>query len=215
MFNLEREALIASGLEGEKKILEYHTKFDLISQEYIAKEHVDAPSLEMARTVFDSLWKERPNRYTSHGSFRFNQVIDAQLEHLNQPVGNCLGLTLLYNSLLRRTGIWAQALYLENAFEVGPHVLTLLRVDNDEIEVENILPEGFDYKGHKENPYRVVWGDKELVADIYQSAGTKFFHREEFREALRNYDLALKLYPGYEKARLNRAILLDRMRMNG
>ena len=111
--------------------------------------------------------------------------------------------------------MWAQALYLENAFEVGPHVLTLLRNDNDEIDVENILPQGFDYKGHKENPYRVEWGDKELVADIYQSAGTAFFQREELREALRNYDLALKLYPGYEKARLNRAILLDRMGMNG
>jgi len=215
LFNLEREALIASGLEGEKKILDYHAKFDLISQEYIPKEHADAPLLEMARTVFDSLWKERPNRYTSHGPFRINQVIDAQLGHLNQPVGNCLGLTLLYNCLLRRIGIWAQVLYLKNAFEVGPHVLTLLRNDNVEIDVENILPQGFDYKGNKENPYRVEWGDKELVADIYQSAGTESFRREEFREALRNYGLALKLYPGYEKARLNRTILLDRMGMNG
>jgi len=83
------------------------------------------------------------------------------------------------------------------------------------MDVENILPQGFDYKGHKENPYRVEWGDRELVADIYQSAGTESFQRQEFREALRNYDLALKLYPGYEKARLNRAILLDRMGMNG
>jgi len=130
LFNLERDALIASGLKGEKSILDYHTKFDLISQEYVPRKRVDAPPLEMARTVFDSLWKERPNRYVKQGPFRLNQVIDAQLEHLNQPVGNCLGLTLLYNCLLRRTGIWARALYLENAFEVGPHVLTLLRIDD-------------------------------------------------------------------------------------
>ena len=214
MFDLEREALIASGLESEDNIRDYHTKFDFLSKEYIPREHVDAPPLERARMAFDSLWRERPNRYIRQGPFRFNHVIDSQLDRLNQPVGNCLGLTILYHCLLRRIGIRAQALYLENAFEVGPHVLTLLRIDNMEIDVENILPDGFDYMGHKENPHRVEWGDKELVADIYQSAGTESFQREEFRDALRNYDLALKLYPGYEKARLNRTILLDRMRMN-
>jgi hypothetical protein len=75
--------------------------------------------------------------------------------------------------------------------------------------------DGFDYKGHQDNPHRVEWGDEELVADIYESAGTESFQKEEFREALRNYDLALKFYPGYEKAALNRAILLDRMAING
>lgn len=160
--------------------------------------------------VFNSLWKERPNRYLTQGQFRFNQVIDAQLDCPNQPVGNCLGLTLLYNCLLRRIGIRAQALYLENAFEVGPHVLTFLRIDDLEIDVENILADGFDYNGHKENPDRVEWEDKELVADIYQSAGTESFQEKRFQEALRNYDLALKFYPGYEKARLNKSILLSR-----
>ncbi len=78
-----------------------------------------------------------------------------------------------------------------------------------------MLPDGFDYGGHKENPYRVEWGDKELIADIYQSAGTEFINKGEIGEALRNYDLALDVYPGYEKAKLNRAILLDRIAMKG
>jgi hypothetical protein len=32
---------------------------------------------------------------------------------------------------------------------------------------------------------------------------------------LRNYDLSLKFYPSYEKVKLNRAILLDRMGTKG
>lgn len=59
-------------------------------------------------------------------------------------VGNCLGLTLLYNCLLRKIGIQARALFLEYAFNKAPHVLILLPAEEREIEIENILPEGFD-----------------------------------------------------------------------
>jgi tetratricopeptide (TPR) repeat protein len=215
LFDLQREVLIASGLESEDRIREYVAKLDSLSQEYIPRELVDAPPLEKAKMVFDTLWEDRPNRYSRQGQFRFNQVIDAQVDRANRPVGNCLGLTVLYNCLLKRIGIQAQAVYLENAFEIGPHVLTRLKIGSLTIDVENILPDGFGYKGHKENPSRTEWGDKELVADIYQSAGTEFFQKKEFQEALRNYDLALKFYPEYEKAKLNRTILLDRMGRKG
>jgi tetratricopeptide (TPR) repeat protein len=215
LFDLEREALIASGLEDEDRIGEYLAKLDSLYREHKPSESLNSHPLAKARMLFDSLWKDRPNRYTREGQFRFNEVIDAQLDRGNRPVGNCLGLTLLYNCLVKRMGIQAQASYLENAFDIGPHVLTLLRIGNTAIDVENILPDGFDYKGHKENRYRVEWGDKEMVADIYQSAGTDFFEKQEFPEALRNYDLALHLYPEYEKAKLNKAILLDQMAMKG
>jgi len=88
-------------------------------------------------------------------------------------------------------------------------------MDDSIINVENILPEGFDFKGHKQSPSRLMWGDKELVADIYQSKGTELSEKEEFADALRNYNMALKLNPKYEKARLNKAILIDRMGMTG
>jgi len=215
LFDLEREALIASGLGDEDRIRGYLGKLDFLSNKYISREHPDPPPLAKARMVFDSLWADRPNRYIKQGQFRFNEVIDAQIDRANRPVGNCLGLTLLYNCLLSRMGIQAQALYLEKAFEIGPHVLTLVRIENTAIDIENILPDGFDYGGHKENPYRVEWGEKELVADIYQSAGTEFFNKGEFGQALKNYDLALNAYQGYEKAKLNRAVLLDRIAMKG
>jgi lipoprotein NlpI len=65
------------------------------------------------------------------------------------------------------------------------------------------------------NLSRLEWGDKELVADIYQSTGTELFQKGLFDEALKNYDMALKLNPEYEKAKINRAILLDRMTIHG
>jgi len=130
-------------------------------------------------------------------------------------VGNCLGLTLLYNCLLRRMGIHADALYLDNAFGIGPHVLTLLQGKESTIDIENILPDGFGFKGHLNDPSRIRWGDRELVADVYHSLGNECFGKGELTEALNNYDMALRLNPRYEKARLNKTILLDKMKMNG
>jgi tetratricopeptide (TPR) repeat protein len=108
-------------------------------------------------------------------------------------------------------GIRAEASYLEIAFETRPHVFTTLQTKTSSIDIENILPEGFDYKGHLGNPSRTRWGDKELVADVYHSMGNECFEQGEFMEALKNYEMAIRLNPRYEKARLNKTILLDRM----
>lgn len=122
--------------------------------------------LNKSRALFTWLWIEKPNRYKSHGNFCLNDVIDAHLNKDRQSVGNCLGLTLFFNCLLKRMGIEANAIYLENAFGIGPHVLTLLQSKDFSIDIENILPDGFDYKRHLSNPSRMRWGDRELVADI-------------------------------------------------
>lgn len=136
------------------------------------------------------------------------------MSHEVQPIGNCLGLTLLYNCLLRRLGIHAEAIYLENAFGMGPHVLTLLPIEDTFIDVENILPDGYDYRGHLNHSSRIRWGDKELVADIYHSMGNEYFYKNEWKKALKNYEICLRLNPNYEKAHLNRAILLDKIKIN-
>lgn len=212
-FIFAKEALIASGITDGYRIREYLRKLDQLLLNFRQQSSSKRNSFTIPQALFNWLWKKKPNRYKVNGSFRLNEVIDSEMSEGDQPVGNCLGLTLLYNCLLRKMGIHAQALNLENAFGVGPHVLTVLRIYDATIDIENILPDGFDYGGHKGNPSRLEWGDKELVADIYQSTGTELFQEGEFDEALRNYDMALKLNPEYEKARLNRAILLDRMTM--
>jgi tetratricopeptide (TPR) repeat protein len=212
VFDLEKEALTASGLRDEDLIRDYLEKLDSLSRQFSPGEELGFSLLIRAKKLFEALWKDKPNRYQPHGRFRLNEVVDAQLSKENRAVGNCLGLTLLTNCLLKKMGIETEALYLENAFGISPHVLTFLRIDDFTIDVENILPEGFDYKGHKQNPSRLIWESKELVADIYQSRGTDLFEKGELGEALRNYDMALNLNPRYEKVELNRAILLDQMK---
>jgi tetratricopeptide (TPR) repeat protein len=211
VFDLEKEALTASGLTDEAGIRDYRGKLDSVFQKFLPEEVLRFSPLARAEKLFKALWKDRPNRYRPEGFYRLNDIIDAQCGPDGEAVGNCLGLTLLYNCLIKRVGVDAQAVYLENAFNIGPHVLTVLRIGDLTIDVENILPDGFDYKGHKQDPTRVRWGDKALVADVYQSRGTELFQKGQFETGLENYEMALKLNPRYEKARLNKAILLDRI----
>lgn len=209
--DFEKEALLTSGIKGKDELAIYENKLHLVLHQFLSEISPVPDPLIKARDLFTWLWKEKPTRYGPHGHFRLSHAIDAQLNKENPTVGNCLGLTLLYNCFLRRMGIRADALYLDNAFGIGPHVLTLLQAEESTIDIENILLEGFDYKGHLNNPSRTRWGDKELVADIYHSVGNECFEKGEFIEALNNYEMAIKLNPCYEKARLNKAILLDRI----
>lgn len=168
-----------------------------------------------ARALFTWLWISKPDRYKSHESYKLNEVIEAQLKGDSRSVGNCLGLTLLYNCLLRKMDIYAEVLYVENAFGIGPHVLTLLETEKSVIDVENILPDGFDYRGHHSHPARTGWRDQELIADVYHSVANELFEKGHFNEALKNYDIAISFNPRYERAHLNRAILLDKMGKEG
>jgi tetratricopeptide (TPR) repeat protein len=211
-FSFEKEALLASGVNGKDEIAICENRLHLVLQQFLSEiSHVPNPLIK-ARDLFNWLWKKKPTRYETQGHFRLSDVINAQLRKDDRAVGNCLGLTLLYHCLLKKMGIHADALYLENAFGIGPHVLTLLQTEASKIDIENILPDGFDYKGHLHNPSRTRWGDRELVADIYHSIGNELFSKSKFVEALENYEKALRLNPRYEKALLNKAILSDRMK---
>lgn len=218
LFNLEKESLLASGLKDNDRLVEYREKLDQLTKQFIGQMKPSHEPVEKARVLFDWLWERKPGRYKPQGHFRLNDVIDAELSEDSRTVGNCLGLTLLYQCLLKKMSIHADALYLENAFGMGPHVLTLLQnvltliqTDTSAIDIENILPEGFDYKGHMNHPSRIKWGDKELVADIYHSLGNEYFEKGELAKALNNYEMAIKLNPQYEKAHLNKAILMDKL----
>lgn len=209
-FDLEEEVFKASGVR-DQEIDPYRGKLQGLLEQFLRPLTDLSGRLALAKGLFDWLWERKPFRYSVRGPFRLDHVIDRELSQGTQPVGNCLGLTVLYNCLLRRLDIEAKALYLENAFGIGPHVLTELPLGDSMIDIENILPEGFDYKGHLKNPLRTEWGDRELVADIYLSVGNESFLAGRLEEALTNYDLAIELNPHYEKARLNRAIVLDKM----
>jgi tetratricopeptide (TPR) repeat protein len=207
-FDLEREALIASGVTDWQEIALYQDKIAEIIRSFPGKGLADDP-LDKARALFRWLWQTKPRRYKRRGSYRLPEVIEAQLDERRSSVGNCLGLTILYNCLLGRLGIPAGAVYLELAFKVAPHVLTILDTPSGSMDIENIRPHGFDYRGHIDAPDRTLWSDAELVADIYTSRGNEAFAQGDYRQALADYEAALALNPAYETARLNRAIALD------
>lgn len=205
--SLVRDTLTASGVTGEIRILEYTAKLNHLRELAFHDIKNTDDMKHKARVLFDWLWETKPFRYQSKGPFRLDQVIDAQLNDSAQEVGNCLGLTLLYNCLLRFSDIPAKALYMEDAFGSGPHVISVLSTGEGLLDIENILPDGFDYKGHLHRSSRTDWGDKELVADIYLSIGNECFEKREPLEALKNYEKAIAWNPEFEKAHLNRIIL--------
>jgi len=213
LFSLEKKVLIASGITKDDLIATYARKLDKLNQRFIREVKYISDPFTTAKALFNWLWITKPHRYAPHGHYKLHHVIDSQLSKDIIAVGNCLGLTLLYNCLLRRVGIDAQALYVENAFGIGPHVLTVFKTKESMVDIENILPDGFDYKGHLNDPSRSIWGDQELVADIYHSLGNECYEKGDYNEALRNYDMAIKLNPRYERARLNKAIVVDRIGM--
>ena len=208
---MEEEALLASGIRERSKIVFCLAELDRIYQQFLRQIIPPPDPVDKARALFSWLWISKPDRYKSQGSYKLNEVIEAQLKGDAKSVGNCLGLTLLYNCLLRKIDIYAEVLYVENAFGIGPHVLTLLQTEKTVIDVENILPDGFDYRGHYNHPARTIWTDRELIADIYHSVANELFDKGDFIEGLKNYDIAIAYNPLYEKAHLNKAILLDKM----
>ena len=213
IFNLEFEALRASGAEANR-IEYYRRQLDVLKFSLMRQINLSDNPFARSRQVFEWLWRQKPQRYKRNGPYKLHDVINNQINKDTPVVGNCLGLTVLYNCLLMRLDINAEALYLENAFDVGPHVLSLLVINNDKVDIENVFPNGFDYRDHLHNTSRRRWGDKELVADIYLRSGNECFEKEKPDEALENYDKSIILNPEYETAHLNRTILLEKMSEN-
>ncbi len=206
--DLAQGALIASGVNNEWVLAQYLAQIDQLCLQ-IGAEAVShqGGDLEKAKGVFYWLWQAKPRRHQYQGNFKLTDVLDAQMGRKDE-VGNCFGLTLLYNVLGQRFNLEVRAVQLEDAFGLGPHVFTVLYVAGNSIDIENVFPHGFDYRGHLENPQRQEWGDRELIADIYHSMANSLFEQRELESAIESYDKAIRLNPKYTKARLNKGIAL-------
>lgn len=205
--DLGKAALTASGLTP-RELRDYLAKIDLLCQSIRAEAPPGGSDAQKAEALFDWLWQTKPQRYEYRGPFQLREVLDAQLSPTLGKVGNCLGLTLLYNVLAQRLGLRVGAGHLEEAFGRGPHVFSMLYTEGGIIDIENIFPHGFDYPGHRDNPLREEWGHRELVADLYHSRGNHFFEGGDLEKAIESYSKAIKMNPRYTKAYLNKGLAL-------
>jgi tetratricopeptide (TPR) repeat protein len=203
-------AMIASGVKSSFDLDSYLVKLNTLYQQ--AAPQISAESkLKKAKALFDWLWANKPNRYQYQGNFRLQDVLDAQLDSSVERVGNCLGLTVLYNVLAQRCGLDMKAVYLEEAHGRLAHVFSTFVSGNTTIDVDNIFPFGFDFKDHLNSPGRILWGNSELIADVYHSIGWALHEQGKLEGAILNYSKAIRLNPKYAKAYLNRGIALSMM----
>jgi len=210
--DLAEAAFVASGVKTRGELKSYLDKIDHLCAQIGHHLASGKPDVDKARAIFEWLWETKPNRYKSGGNFKLTEVIDAQLDEGKNQVGNCLGLTIIYNALAQRSGLVVKATHLEDAFGMGPHVCSILHTEEGTIDIENVFRHGFGYRGHLGNPKREEWGNAELVADLYLSIGNSLFDLGELKEAVENYDKAIWLNPGYTKAYLNKAIASSQLR---
>ena len=201
-------ALIASGVNKTTDLDSYLAELNTLYQQ-IAPEIPAGSKLKKAEALFDWLWANKPNRYQYQGNFRLQDVLNAQLDPHVEKVGNCLGLTVLYNALAQRFGLDVKAVYLEEAHGRLSHVFSTFATGNTTIDIDNIFPFGFDFKDHLGNPERVLWGNSGLIADIYHSIGWALHEQGKLEGAILNYSKAIRLNPKYAKAYLNRGIALS------
>ena len=201
-------ALIASGVKNQRDLENYLTKIDTLNEQ-LKRRIPTRAELQKASALFAWLWAKKPDRYQYQGIFRLMDVVDAQLDPSVERVGNCLGLTVLYNALAQKYGLEMKAVYLEEAHGRRSHVFSTFVRGNITIDIDNIFPNGFDSKDHLDNPERVLWGNSELIADIYHSIGWALHEQGKLDNAILNYSKAIRLNPKYAKAYLNRGIALS------
>ena len=140
-----------------------------------------------------------------------SDVVDAQLGG-RAGVGNCLGLTVLYNVLAQEMGLRVTAVHLEDAFAAGPHVFTVLRTKERSVDIEHMFPSGFDFPGHRDSPGRDDWGDRELISDVYHSRGCDHAERHEWKDAADCYRKALQLNPSLRRIHNNLGFAYGRLK---
>jgi hypothetical protein len=185
---LPRAGFIASGVDYDQ-LGTYMKRFTQIAA------HLDDlvtgdDQLGNARAIFEWLWKSKPHRYERGGNFKLTRVIDAQLGE-SDSVGNCLGLTTLYNSIAQALHIPMAAAYIDD-FQGYPHVFSILYSGTEPIPIENIYANGFDFDVHRQNTRFVAWKNLHLIADIYNSRANEEDNEDHRlkRDLLLSYTLA-------------------------
>jgi tetratricopeptide (TPR) repeat protein len=183
----------------EAKIAEYIEKFDRLYMGYVQYK-IDnnlhpSNKFQEIECLNKYLWKNGHLWRAVEQAFMLDKVIDNQLAYLADKygrveVGNCEGLTMLFNIMAVRAGIPAQSVFI-----LG-HIFSLY----ESRVIENTVSTGNNSKVFSKD--NVVSAYKGIAASFY-NIGFELSKKKEYDKAILAYEKAILLHPKYTSAYIN------------
>lgn len=207
-FDLATAGFIASGIREKEELDSYLNRFEgLVSSifsdiresfsrfEYSTSfSYSDAQvrnakiNAFKAEAVFNWLWNSKPKRSkkpkSGNRAVILTDVLDNQLSD-KEEVGDCMGLTSLYNSICQRLGIDVKAVWTTG------HIYSVIENDRSLIPIENTLEEGFNEGCRK----GVIIDNSQLIQRFLIRQASDYKKAENYREAYLLEEIALRINP--------------------
>lgn len=185
---LAKASLLASGVK-KSQLPQYLEKLDHLwngFRVYIETKR-KRTDLLLLGYLKEYLWKGGPGR-GAYDIFKFDEVIDNQLSYFSNPgqkipVGNCVGLTTLFNYLAVREGLLMKAILFND------HIMS--KHENSRIENTD-----FEKEYQAAGPYYIETSAIGVVAGILSwRATTDYINKARYRLAIAVLKKAIALTP--------------------
>lgn len=183
-FDLANAGLIASGIRDKGGLDFYLDKFNGLVLSIAADSRVSSAETDVkkAQAVFDWLWESKPKRDDS--ASRLTDALDNQLSNREQ-VGDCMGLTLLYNSICQRLGISMKAVWTVR------HIYSAMDTEKGIIPVENTMRYGFG----NGLGVGIVIGNQQLIQRFLLRQAFDYKEAKDHKQAFSLTEIALRINP--------------------
>jgi len=185
-FDLAEAFFIASGIRDERELASYMQKFEGLCSTISEDPKVKSASnkVEKAKAIFDWLWESKPDRYNSCN--KLTDALDNQLSKEKKSVGDCGGLTSLYNSICQRFGISVLSVH------AAEHIYSVLTMDDGNLLViENTNKDGFGNGSDR----GLIQNNKQFVQAFLDNLSHRYQSENDNERAFIQDKLALKIDP--------------------
>jgi tetratricopeptide (TPR) repeat protein len=195
-------ALIAGGVTDPGEIIDNGRKLDQLCGQLAdnIKRCGKFPPQQLLGAIKNELWRLAPDRYSPPGhsdNFRLTDALDKYLSGSNEPIGDCVTLTLIDNLVLMKFGFpLGVVLDQRHVFSITPDGQT---IENTQVDFFAALArhEAAEVTGR-------VYNYLGLLALIFNSRGNYLADHAD-PAAKRCFDLAIGLCPNYATLYNNRA----------
>lgn len=194
-FDLVKSAFIASGIKDRGKLKFYLERFnDLCLKISLDKRFITATTdVGKGQAIADYLWDGKPNRAErsndEFGTWRLSEVLDNQLSD-QEVVGNCVGLSVLYNSIANQLGL------VTSFVETDNHTYTILESNKDRTVVENTVNERI---GIRKLRGRII-SDQKLIKKLLLRSAIYCERQGDYQAAFEYEKTKLMINPNRENA---------------